>query len=93
VPVVGSQPSGPLQASPSSQGSGVPTQTPAEQVSPKVHRLASSHGLVFGVNTQPNTGSQVSLVHELPSSQTSGGPGWHPVTGSHPSVPLQRSPS
>ena len=42
-----------------------------------VHVLPSSvHDPVRFVKTQPLTGSQVSVVHSLPSLQTRGPPGW-----------------
>src|SRR5205823_1095588 len=50
-------------------GGGPPTQVP-----PAVQGLSSSHGRVFGVFTQPVTGSHVSVVHTLPSTQLGGGP-------------------
>src|SRR5262245_53998818 len=67
----------PLHASPSSQGLGVPTQTPLWQVSPVVHALPSSQRPLIGVKTQPTESSQLSAVHWLPSSHTSGVPAEH----------------
>ena len=51
-------------------------QLPPEHTS-AVHVLPSSvHDPVRFVKTQPLTGSQVSVVHSLPSLQTRGPPGW-----------------
>ena len=46
-------------------------QVPAEQRSPLVQALPSSHSTVLLVLTQPEAGLQESVVHSLPSSQTS----------------------
>ena len=42
---------------------------PPAHASPLVHALPSSQGRVFGVDLQPVSGSQLSVVHALPSSQ------------------------
>ncbi len=60
----------------SSQFSAVPgTQLPPEQASPSVHALLSVHEPACGVATQPEFGSQLSVVHGLPSLQTMVAPG------------------
>src|ERR671933_639860 len=59
-----------VAGSPSSQVYGVPEHIPALQTSPIVHASPSSQlTFVSGVWTQPATGSQLSAVHGLPSSQ------------------------
>src|SRR5437899_4005823 len=58
-----------------------------------VHRLPSSHGAPFASTglLQPLLGSHWSSVHEFPSPQSSGVPGWQPVNGRQVSRPLQTS--
>src|SRR6266446_5894139 len=69
-PVVGSQVSMPSHASPLSQLTYVPRQTPLAHTSLVVHGLPSSHETVaLGVCTQPTAGSQLSSVHVFASSQ------------------------
>src|SRR5439155_9927151 len=53
---------------------GPPTHCPPAHVSAVVQALPSSHGTVLGVLTHPVAGSQVSVVHTLPSVQMGGGP-------------------
>ena len=68
-PLVGSQTSS-VQSRPSSQllvGPGA--HTDAAQRSPLVQALPSSHAAELLVKLQPSTGSQLSVVHGLPSSQ------------------------
>ena len=48
---------------------------------------------LIGVFTQPPTGSQLSVVQGLLSSQARGVPDWQPVCGLHVSRPLQTVPS
>jgi hypothetical protein len=77
------------------QSSGVPgVHTPAWQVSPPLHTLASLHEVPFstGVLAQPVAASQLSAVHTLPSLQSSALPGVHTPL-SQVSFPLQTSPS
>ena len=45
-------------------------QLPVSQVSPRVQALPSSHAAVLLVKTHPVAGTQVSVVHTLPSLQT-----------------------
>ena len=52
----------------------MPTQTPAEQVSPVVAGLRSLHGSVFAACTHPLVGLHESFVHTFVSSQLTGGP-------------------
>jgi hypothetical protein len=63
-------------------------------VSPIVHGLPSSHGvpLVTLVCTQPVAGSQVSIVHGLSSSQSTGVPTHMPAVV-HRSSSVQALPS
>ena len=61
----------------SQSGAAPPTQTPAAQVSPVVQALPSSHDSMLSTLTQPRTESHESLVHGLPSSQSSGAPPTH----------------
>src|SRR5262245_17531960 len=68
----GKQTSRPLQRFWSEQSRSVPTQFPALQVSFSVHGLPSLHvPLCRGGCTQPDWGSQLSVVQSLPSSQSS----------------------
>src|SRR5439155_1075135 len=92
-PVVGSQVSMPSHASPLSQLTYVPRQTPLAHTSLVVHGLPSSHETVaLGVCTQPTAGSQLSSVQVFASSQTGGVPGRHaPVVGSQVSTPVHAS--
>jgi hypothetical protein len=76
---------------PSLQLSGVPVvQVPFRQVSAPLHTVPSAHDVPFvtAVCWQPRTGSQVSVVHGLPSSQLSGAPLTHSPPW-HVSPPLQ----
>ena len=66
-------------------GADPPTQPPPEQVSPVVQRLLSLHGELLLTVLQPPAGSQLSVVHSLPSSQPT-------VTGPAQLPPLQMSP-
>jgi hypothetical protein len=67
-----------VQALPSSQFGAEPaTHTPAEQASPVVHALPSSHDAVLFVCTQPDAALQESSVHGLPSSQFGAAPPTH----------------
>jgi hypothetical protein len=68
--------------------------TPLWHVSAPLHTLASAHDVPFstGAVVQPKTGSQLSVVHTLPSLQTGGVPMVH-VPLLHFSSPLQRLPS
>ena len=91
-PLPGSQ-SSIVQASPSSQSTGVPTQLPPAQASPLVHAEPSSHASLFVVNPQPVAGSQVSSVQPTPSLTSGGVPAWHAPWSSQVSAPLQYSPS
>jgi hypothetical protein len=62
----------------SSQGTAdPPPHDPPLHVSPVVQALPSSHGLLFGVYTQPEAGLQLSSVHPLPSLQTTDDPPLH----------------
>jgi len=92
-PPAGSQESF-VQGLPSSQiGGAPPMQVSPLQVSPVVQAFLSSHAEPSGrgVNEQPLTGSQVSAVHEFPSSQTLGLPRQFPPL--HASSSVQRLPS
>ena len=51
-------------------------QVPPLHVSPVVHALLSSQAAVLFVKTQPEAGTQVSVVHTLPSLQTTAVPAW-----------------
>src|SRR5262249_30223516 len=93
VPSAGLQVSTPLQMLLSLHTVGTPTHVPPTQVSPVVQALPSSQGPVATACKQPSVASQRSVVHGLPSSQSSGVPGWHPATGSQVSTPLQTSVS
>ena len=65
-----------VQTWPSSQFWAAPgTQLPAAQASPLVQTLLSVQLPVCGVKTQPVAGSQVSVVHGLPSLQVIAAPG------------------
>ena len=80
---------------PSLQLSATPgVHTPAWQVSPPLHTLPSAHDAPFGsaLYRQPSSGSQVSLVHTLPSAQLRAVPAVH-TPARHVSSPLQRFPS
>jgi hypothetical protein len=93
-PKTGSQPSV-VQALPSSQSSAVPAvHTPPWQVSSPLQTSPSAHGVPFatGVFVQPVSGSQVSVVQTLLSSQLSGAPAVQ-TPAWQVSSPLQRSPS
>jgi hypothetical protein len=62
---------------PSSQFcAGPPLHVPLPQVSPVVQTLPSSQGAVLFVKTHPVAGLQLSVVHTLASSQTTGVPTW-----------------
>src|SRR5262245_53383988 len=69
----------------------VPTHAPLLQTS-LVHAMPSSQGPVLFVKTQPVDGLQVSVVHTLPSLQTSAVPGVHAPFW-QVSAPLQTLPS
>ena len=85
-PVAGLQESA-VQTVPSLQlGGGPPTHAPLAHVSAVVQALPSSQGAVLLVNTQPNCGSQVSVVQGLRSLQRSG-PLW---SGRHAPVGCTR---
>ena len=72
---------------PSEHGSVLPGwQVPPEQVSPSVQTLPSEQLAVVLVCVQPATGSQLSAVHGLKSSQLATEPGTH-------APPLQTSPT
>jgi hypothetical protein len=93
-PVVVLQPSV-VQALPSLHTSGVPAvQEPLWHDSAPLHTFASRHGvpLVTGAVVQPVVGLQLSVVHGLPSLQTSGVPAAQ-VPLWHVSSPLQGLPS
>jgi hypothetical protein len=82
-PVAGSQESS-VQGLLSLQSvAGPPAQAPLAHVSPVVHALPSSHVAVLFVLTQPVTGSQLSSVHTLASSQLGAGP---PIQAPPPQV-------
>jgi hypothetical protein len=49
-------------------------QVPPPQVSPDVHAFPSSQAIVLFVNTQPEAGLHVSVVHTLLSLQTTAVP-------------------
>src|SRR5262245_29906032 len=69
-----------VQTFPSLQTSGVPAvQIPAWQVSAPLHTVPSAHDVPFatGVFRQPCTGSQLSFVHTLTSSQLRAVPAVH----------------
>jgi hypothetical protein len=73
-PVAESHPSS-VQGFPSSQfGGAPPTQTPRLQTSFVVQALPSLQEVLLLDNTQPCTGSHVSVVQTLPSLHTGGGP-------------------
>jgi hypothetical protein len=91
-PVAGSQESS-VQTFPSSQTGGAPpTQAPALQVSAVVQASPSSQAAVLLVLTHPVAGSQLSSVHELPSSQSGAGPPTQAPLP-HVSAVVQASPS
>jgi hypothetical protein len=76
-----------VQATPSSQLVGVPTQLPPAQTSPVVHVWPSLHGNALLTKWHPSPLLQESVVQTLLSVQLSGVPAWHwPVT--HVSAPL-----
>src|SRR5579862_7783532 len=81
-----------VQGLPSLQFICVPTQCPAEHVSPVVHGSPSSQLPAAGGNTQPSPGEQVSVVHGLLSTHTGGGPPTH-TPATHVSLVVQRFPS
>ena len=56
----------------------VPLQAPAAHASLLVHALPSSQASVFGAYRQPVAGLQLSVVHKLPSLQTSAVPRQEP---------------
>src|SRR5262249_25752820 len=68
-----------------------PWQTPFWQMSMTVHRFPSSHAAPFASTglLQPLRGLHRSSVHEFPSTQLSGVPGWQPANGRQVSSPLQ----
>jgi hypothetical protein len=61
------------------------------QASPAVHAFPSSQAIVLLLNTHPVAGSQLSLVHRLPSSQTRGSPEHAPPEHVSPVVHASRS--
>jgi hypothetical protein len=64
-----------VQTLASSQTTGAPAlQVPPPQVSPVVQAFPSSQAIVLFVKTQPVTGSQLSVVQTLASSQTTAAP-------------------
>ena len=67
-------------------------QVPAEQTSPVVQALLSSHAFVLFVATQPVAGLHESVVHELPSSHETAVPAWH-VPAAQTSPVVQAFPS
>ena len=67
-------------------------QLPPPQVSPVVHALPSSQGLVLLANTHPVAGLHESFVHGLLSLQTVADPAWH-VPPPHVSPVVQGLPS
>jgi len=76
-PVAGLQASV-VQTFPSSQlGGGPPRHEPPEQASLVVQAFPSLQGRVFGMCWHSESGSQVSSVHRLPSSQLGGAPPTH----------------
>ena len=76
-PLVGSHESA-VHALLSSQFGAAPgTHWPLTHVSPTVHALLSLQLLPLTLNTQPSSGSHVSIEHGLPSSQGSFAPGTH----------------
>jgi hypothetical protein len=84
-----------VQTFPSLQTSGVPAaQVPLWQVSAPLQTLPSAHAVPFatGVVVQPVAGLQPSVVHTLPSLQTSGVPAVQ-VPAWQLSAPLQVLPS
>jgi len=92
----------PLQALPSLHASGAPgsqAYVVRLQVSVPLQALPSSHDALLeqhgatGVCVQPVAGVQSSLVQLMPSSHTSGDPGWHPTAATQVSTPLQALPS
>ena len=90
-PSTGSQASS-VQATPSSQSSGVPgwQSSTGSQVSAPLHTSPSSQLSSFGVLTHWSlTSSQVSSVQATLSSQSGSVPGWQSFTGSQVSAPLQ----
>jgi hypothetical protein len=80
TPVTGSQLST-VQLTPSSVTSGVPgwQSRTALQVSAPLHTLLSLHGVPFrtAAAVHPKAGLQLSVVHTLPSLQTSAVPAEH----------------
>jgi hypothetical protein len=46
-------------------------------LSPLVHAFESEQDCALGVFTHPTAGSQLSVVHTLPSLQLTGSPAWH----------------
>jgi hypothetical protein len=73
-PVAGAQLSL-VQMFPSLQVMGAPgVHTPATHASPLVHALPSEQGSCAGMYVQPLAGSQVSIVHTLPSLHSTSGP-------------------
>ncbi len=69
-----------------------PLHTPAPQTSPPLQPLPSSHGAVLLAKTQPLTGSQLSVVHRLPSLQGIAAPATQ-LPPTHRSPPVQTLPS
>jgi hypothetical protein len=93
-PVTGSQLSV-VHTLPSVQSRAVPAvHTPPWQVSAPLQTSPSGHAVPFttAVFVQPKTGSQLSVVHTLLSSQLRGVPAVHTPLW-HVSAPLQTSPS
>jgi hypothetical protein len=91
-PLLGLQPSS-VQGLPSLHANAAPgLQPPAEQVSPLVHRSASSQGFLLALWLQPLWLSQASSVHGLPSPQSVGLPPLH-TPWLHTSWPVQTLPS
>jgi hypothetical protein len=77
----------------SSQVACVPAQTPPAQVSPVVHAFPSEHAAVLFVCSHPPVlGSQLSVVHGLPSLQLNPVPGRH-APNAHTSPDVQPFPS
>ncbi len=91
-PAIGSQESS-VQTLLSLQALALPgTQTPALQASPTVHTLLSVQTAALATLTQPLTGSQLSSVHTLPSSQAIAFPAKH-LLAAQTSPTVQTLPS
>ena len=83
-----------VHAIPSSQRSitpGTHAEPPHESLS--VHGLSSLQGSAFALETQPRAGSQVSVVHPLPSSHDMRAPPVHEPSLAQVPSPVQRSRS